>query len=316
MTHPTRNETTVRELIRQELPDLVRDDGKIRDLVIEVGRERFADRDRTEGRIEQILDELRRDRERNDRKWEEQRAADRREWEAHLRKWEEQRAADKREREEQRAADRQEWKANIRKWEEQRAADKREREEQRAADRQEWKANIRKWEEQWAQDKQEREEQRAEDRREWEAHIQDNKRLSETVARLERTFGAIGARWGLDTERSFREALAGILEKSFGVAVVNVNEFDEEGIVFGYPDQVELDVVIYNGTLILIEIKSSFSKADIYIFERKVRFYERRHGRKAQRRIAISPMIDPRAREAGKQLGMELYADSADVPTQ
>ena len=269
MTHPTRNETTVRELIRQELPDLVRDDGKIRNLVIDVGRERFADRDRTEGRIEQILDELRRDREWNDRKWEEQHAAD-----------------------------------------------KREREEQRVADRQEWKANTRKWEEQWAQDKQEREEQRAEDRREWEAHIQDNKRLSETVARLERTFGAIGARWGLDTERSFRETLSGILEKSFGVAVVNVNEFDEEGTVFGHPEQVELDVVIYSCTLILIEIKSSFSKADIYIFERKVRFYERRHGRKAQRRIAISPMIDPRAREAGKQLGMELYADSADVPTQ
>jgi len=49
----------------------VREDGKIRNLVIEVGRERFADRDRTEGRIEQILDELRRDRERNDRRWEE-----------------------------------------------------------------------------------------------------------------------------------------------------------------------------------------------------------------------------------------------------
>jgi len=71
MTRPTRNETPVRALIRQELPDLVRKDGKIRNLVIEVGRERFADRDRTEGRIEQILDELRRDRERNDRRWEE-----------------------------------------------------------------------------------------------------------------------------------------------------------------------------------------------------------------------------------------------------
>ena len=45
MTRPTRNETPVRALIRQELPDLVREDGKIRNLVIEVGRERFADRD-------------------------------------------------------------------------------------------------------------------------------------------------------------------------------------------------------------------------------------------------------------------------------
>jgi len=85
--------------------------------------------------------------------------------------------------------------------------------------------------------------------------------------------------------------------------------------VFGRPEQVELDVVIHNGTLILIEIKSSVSKADLYVFERKVRFYERRHECKAQRRIVISPMIDPRAREAGEQLRMELYADSADVPT-
>jgi len=245
------------------------------------------------------MDELRRDRERNDRRWEEQRAKDKRKSEEDARKWEEQRAEDKREREAQRAVDRQEWEARIRKWEEQWAQDKREREAQRAADRREWEARIRKWEEQWAQEKREREAQRAADRREWEAHIEDNKQLSEAVAKLERTFGAVGARWGLSTEHSFREALAAILEKSFGVKVINVNEFDAEGTVFGRPEQVELDVVIHNGTLILIEIKSSVSKADLYVFERKVRFYERRHGRKAQRRIVISPMIDPRAREAG-----------------
>jgi len=286
MTHPSRNETTVRELIRQELPDLVREDGKIRNLVIEVGRERFADRDRTEGRIERMMDELQRDREQNDRRWEEQCAKDKRKSEE-----------------------------DARKWEEQRAEDKREREAQRAADKREWEARIHKWEEQWAQDKREREAQRAADRQEWEAHIEDNKQLSEAVARLERGFGAVGARWGLDTERSVREALAAILEKSFGVKVINVDEFDDEGTVFGRPEQVELDVVIHNGILILIEIKSSVSKADLYVFERKVRFYERRHGRKAQRRIVISPMIDPRTREAGGQVGMELYADSADVPT-
>jgi len=134
------------------------------------------------------------------------------------------------------------------------------------------------------------------------------------VAKVDRSIGALGARWGLNTERSFREALAAILEKSFGVKVINVNEFDDEGMVFGRPEQVELDVVIHNGTLILIEIKSSVSKADLYVFERKVRFYERRHGRKAQRRIVISPMIDPRAGEAGKGLGIEFYADSVEVP--
>jgi len=71
MTQPILTKTSVRELIRQELPVLLREDREVRDLVIAFGREGFADRDRTDGRIEQILDELRRDRERSDRKWDE-----------------------------------------------------------------------------------------------------------------------------------------------------------------------------------------------------------------------------------------------------
>jgi len=226
MTQPMLTETAVRDLIRQELPDLLREDRESRDSVTELGRERFADRDRIEGRIERMLDELRKDREENTRKWEE--------------------------------------------------------------------------------------------------HVRENQRESEriheeimaVVDKVERKISALGARWELNSERSFRDALAAILEKSFGVAAINVNEFDDEGTVFGRPDQVELDVVIHNGTLILIEIKSSVSKADMHIFGRKVRFYERRHERKAQRLIVISPVIDPRAREIGKGLGIELYADSVEVPVQ
>jgi len=54
----------------------------------------------------------------------------------------------------------------------------------------------------------------------------------------------------------------------------------------------------------------------MYIFERKVRFYEHRHGRTAQRLIVISPMVELQAREVSKQLGIELYADSVEVPVQ
>jgi hypothetical protein len=49
------------------------------------------------------------------------------------------------------------------------------------------------------------------------------------------TIGALGARWGLHSEQSFRNALRGILEDSFGVQVLNVVEFDDEGQVFGHP---------------------------------------------------------------------------------
>jgi len=127
------------------------------------------------------------------------------------------------------------------------------------------------------------------------------------------TIGALGARWGLHTEQSFRNALKGILENSFGVEVLNVTEFDDEGEVFGRPDQVELDVIIQDGTLILCEIKSSMSKSDMYAFERKVRFYEKRHSRKAHRALVISPMVERRAREVAQKLGIEVYSYAEDV---
>lgn len=115
--------------------------------------------------------------------------------------------------------------------------------------------------------------------------------------------------------RAFRDALAGVLEDSFGVQVQNINEWDDDGIVFGQPDQVEIDVIINNGSLILCELKSSLSKPDMLTFHRKALFYERRHGRKPDRLLAISPMIDDRARQAGERLGIEMYGDSVDVRT-
>jgi len=68
--------------------------------------------------------------------------------------------------------------------------------------------------------------------------------------------------------------------------------------------------------LILCELKSSVSKSDMHIFKRKVRFYERRHGRQANRMIVVLPMIDDRARRVGEELGIEMYPDSLNVPVQ
>uniref|UniRef100_UPI0025E8C160 PD-(D/E)XK nuclease family protein n=1 Tax=uncultured Thiohalocapsa sp. TaxID=768990 RepID=UPI0025E8C160 len=124
---------------------------------------------------------------------------------------------------------------------------------------------------------------------------------------------ALGARWGLASEASFRAALKGILEESFGVEVINVNEFDDEGTVFGVPDQVEIDSIVRNGELILCELKSSMSKADIYTFERKVDYYQRRHGRTATRKIVISPMVRPEARPVAERLGIEIFGSADEV---
>jgi len=159
------------------------------------------------------------------------------------------------------------------------------------------------------------EEQKEEDRRRWEA--QDRKwevanqrfdKVDRELGRLGRSVGGLGARWGTQAEWAFGDALVAILVESFGVEVINVNEFDDKGEVIGRPDQVELDVIIKNGLLILCELKSSMSKSEMHIFERKVRFYERRHGRQEAR------MIDDPARQVGEKLGIDLYPDSLDVP--
>lgn len=127
------------------------------------------------------------------------------------------------------------------------------------------------------------------------------------------TIGALGARWGLHSEQSFRNALRGILEDSFGVQVLNVVEFDDEGEVFGYPDQVELDLIIKDGLLIICEIKSSMSRADMYAFDRKIRFYQKRHQRQADRVLVVSPMVDDLARQVAEKLGIQVYSYAEEV---
>jgi hypothetical protein len=169
---------------------------------------------------------------------------------------------------------------------------------------------ARKWDEQKAEANRDREEQA----RKWDANQAELRRLHEEIMeqarKHERGIGALGSRWGLQSEKAFRDALAGILERNFGVQVINVNDYDDQGDVFGRPDQVELDVIIKNGLLLICELKSSIDKAGMYIFERKARFYERRHQRQANRLIVISPMIDARARKVAERLGIETYGDS------
>ena len=88
---------------------------------------------------------------------------------------------------------------------------------------------------------------------------------NESKKQYDHSIGALGARWGLSAESSFRDGLKFILEESFDVEVLNINEFDHEGLVFGRPDQIEMDIIIKNGMLIICEIKSSIDKAGVHI---------------------------------------------------
>jgi len=240
--------------------------------------------------------------EENKRKWEEQ---DRKWWEAqeeNKRKWEEQ----DRKWWEAQEENKRKWEEQDRKWEQTQEENKREREQVR-------EEQDRKWEQAQEENRREWEEQK----RKWEESRTESRLLhKETMAQLRkhgRRISALGARWGMQSEASFRNALAGILEENFDIQVLNVNEYDEQGEVFGRPAQIELDIIIKNGLLLICELKSSIDRGGMYLFERKARFYERRHNRKADRLIVISPMIEEPAERVAKELGIETYSDSSEV---
>ena len=232
------------QLLKEQLPTLLEESPELERWIERLTAQRYANRQQTESRFDQLLDELRRDREEQSRKWAEQN-----------RKWEESKAE------------------SDRKWAEQN--------------------------EKWA-------EQTEQNRRLW-------LEVGEQKSRLDRKIGALGARWGIGSERAFRQALAAVLTESFGVEVLNINEYDDAGEVFGRPDQIELDIIVRNGTLIIFELKSSTDRSQLYIFSRKIAFYEKRHQRMADRKILVSPFIHPRAQELAQELGIETYGDSTDV---
>ena len=137
--------------------------------------------------------------------------------------------------------------------------------------------------------------------------------LSDRMDQVESTLGALGARRGLMSESAFREGLIGVLRET-GWQVKNYRRMDTRGIVFKEPDQVEIDVVIHDGTHSLIEIKSSISRGDVEHFYRKVAFYEQEEDVKVGRMLMISPMFGPQARELAQSRGMETYTSAYDMP--
>ena len=131
---------TVKQIVKEELPKLVRSDKRIRKFVLELSKEvslEKADKKETESRFDRILEELKQDREEQNRKW-------------------------------------------------------------------------------------------AEQNKKWDENQEEIRELLKKVEKQDTSLGALGARWGIRAESSFRNALKGILEGNFDVKVLNINEYDEQ----------------------------------------------------------------------------------------
>jgi hypothetical protein len=138
------------------------------------------------------------------------------------------------------------------------------------------------------------------------------KKLAEEQQKFGRIFhsqmGALGSRWGRQTEGAFREGIRAILQE-VGFVTRQFSDFDEEGKVFGRPEQVEIDAVIKNGKLILVEIKSAVDKYDVHIFANKAAFYSQSTGRSIDRKLIVVPFVEDNAKTVADRLNIEICTD-------
>jgi hypothetical protein len=137
-------------------------------------------------------------------------------------------------------------------------------------------------------------------------------RTEHEITRLRRTIetqiGGLGARWGMQAEEAFQNGMKTILEE-VGFRAERYLAYDTEGDVFGRPDQVELDVVIQDGKVIVIEIKSSLDRGQVHLFSRKAAFYARKTGQQVARRVIVTPFTEKGARALAEELGVEICTD-------
>jgi hypothetical protein len=137
---------------------------------------------------------------------------------------------------------------------------------------------------------------------------EQGKRIETQGERIEEAFRrveAMGARWGLHSEEAFREGMRTVLERRFGARVQHWEGFDPEGLVFGHPASIELDLVVDNGGTLVVEVKSHLSRGDLAAFERKAKLYEQQTGKHAAR-LVVSPSVEPRAMAMAQELGIEV----------
>lgn len=98
-----------------------------------------------------------------------------------------------------------------------------------------------------------------------------------------------------------------MLEKEFNFWIEKWTYFDEDGYVFGYPSMIDIDVAIKNEKVILIEFSSHVRASDVSIFQKKCELYEKVTGRKAARKMIVTPFAEEKAKETCKHYKIELY---------
>ena len=121
--------------------------------------------------------------------------------------------------------------------------------------------------------------------------------LREDMRRLWLALNALGARWGVFGEDVFRSGVRELLRDA-GYAVERWIHYDDRGYVYGYPSEVELDIIIKDGRTLAVEITSALKRGDMQQIKRKVDLFSAVTGKKVDAVYVITPFIHDRNPDA------------------
>ena len=138
-------------------------------------------------------------------------------------------------------------------------------------------------------------------------------KLARTQEQGFRLFGlrleALFARSGSRAEAAFREGIREIVREA-GYTVEAYQGQDPEGYInHDAGRSYELDVLVRNGAVIAVEVKSSAGSADLVRFARAVSLFEQQTGRRVTKKVLIAASIREEAHRRAPQLGVTLGID-------
>jgi hypothetical protein len=117
---------------------------------------------------------------------------------------------------------------------------------------------------------------------------------------------SLGIRVGYGLEQAIR----GVVEEFAGEAFPFAERLvlrDESGEVYGVAGvEVEFDLYAHNGRAYLVEVKSHLKFGDVLMFDKKVKFAERKLARQVVP-LVIALSMEPRAEQRMRELGVKYY---------
>ena len=132
------------------------------------------------------------------------------------------------------------------------------------------------------------------------------------IRELVATVHSIGMRYGISTEKAFRESIKYLIKDPLGThRVTKWRYYDSEGIVYGHPLEIDVDILISDHEHTIIEYKAYADKSGLAELYRIGKLYEKVTG-VMPKLIMVAASYRRRAKELADKLGIEIRGVAVD----